>query len=155
MELGFGNVDFRRKKNWRAQTKTFGAWCRCHQVRVRWSVKGERLPRGSFLLPYMHSPPVKLVKCRVSWLNCILLLIICRVHDHLLSLASPLVPDESGSSAGKTPIAAPPPTFASGKGNCRTEVTLNKLFIGKVTLEPDWYENQDSFPMSLSGMALD
>ena len=45
------------------------------------------------------------------------LFIICRVHDHLLSLASPLVPDESGSSGGKTPIAAPPPTFASGNLN--------------------------------------
>lgn len=40
-----------------------------------------------------------------------------RVHDHLLSLASPLVPDESGASGGKTPIAAPPPTFASGRRN--------------------------------------
>ena len=45
------------------------------------------------------------------------LFIIGRVHDHLLSLASPLVPDESGSSGGKTPIAAPPPTFASGNLN--------------------------------------
>jgi len=44
----------------------------------------------------------------------IIAVIVCRVHDHLLSLASPLVPDESGSSGGKTPIAAPPPTFASG-----------------------------------------
>lgn len=45
---------------------------------------------------------VKSIKSLVHW-----------VHDHLLSLASPLVPDESGSSGGKTPIAAPPPTFAS------------------------------------------
>lgn len=45
---------------------------------------------------------VKSIKSLVQW-----------VHDHLLSLASPLVPDESGSSGGKTPIAAPPPTFAS------------------------------------------
>jgi len=52
---------------------------------------------------------------------------IFRVHDHLLSLASPLVPDESGSSAGKTTIVAPPPTFASGKGNCRnTELTIHR-----------------------------
>lgn len=45
---------------------------------------------------------VKSIKSLVQW-----------VHDHLLSLASPLVPDESGASGGKTPIAAPPPTFAS------------------------------------------
>ena len=50
------------------------------------------------------------------------LFIICRVHDHLLSLASPLVPDESGSSGGKTPIAAPPPTFASGNLNLITSL---------------------------------
>ena len=55
------------------------------------------------------------------------LFIICRVHDHLLSLASPLVPDESGSSGGKTPIAAPPPTFASGNLNEITSLLSVRL----------------------------
>ncbi|EDO48437.1 predicted protein [Nematostella vectensis] len=36
------------------------------------------------------------------------------VHDHLVSLASPLMSEDQSSNGGKTPIPAPPPTFASG-----------------------------------------
>ncbi|XP_048575812.1 serine/threonine-protein kinase SMG1 [Nematostella vectensis] len=35
------------------------------------------------------------------------------VHDHLVSLASPLMSEDQSSNGGKTPIPAPPPTFAS------------------------------------------
>ena len=60
-----------------------------------------------------------------------------RVHDHLLSLASPLVPDESGSSGGKTPIVAPPPTFASGNklNQCLIQRKVGRRqVVGKVVL---------------------
>ena len=66
------------------------------------------------------SPPIPINLSLEIFKVIYLLLVIFRVHDHLLSLASPLVPDESGSSAGKTPIVAPPPTFASGKGTVQT-----------------------------------
>ena len=50
-----------------------------------------------------------------------------------MSLASPLVPDESGASGGKTPIAAPPPTFASGRRN--REDSHDTKFVEKQTLQ--------------------